>query len=113
MLNSCETHRTALRQTTPAAMPQGQEAAHIAAQSYSYWSDQEDSAPLTVRIDLSEQTANFYRNGTKIGRSRVATGRTGHSTSTESFTIMEKVAGKRSNLYGRIFDAEGMVAVMQ
>jgi hypothetical protein len=66
MLNSCGTHRTALRQTTPAAIPQDQEAAQIAEQSYSYWSDQEDRAPLTVRIDLSEQTANFYRNVGKI-----------------------------------------------
>jgi lipoprotein-anchoring transpeptidase ErfK/SrfK len=60
-----------------------------------------------VRIDLSEQTASFYRDGEKVGQSRVATGRSGHSTPTGSFTIMEKVANKRSNLYGRIYDARG------
>lgn len=78
---------------------------------YSYWSDREPEAALSVRIDLSEQTASFYRAGVKVGQSRVATGKAGHSTPTGSFTILEKVANKRSNLYGMIFDAQGNVVV--
>lgn len=97
------THNTALRQTSPAD-PSSES-------SYSYWSDHAPVAPLSVRIDLSEQTASFYRNGEKVGQSRVATGKAGHSTPTGSFTIMEKIANKRSNLYGRIFDAQGNVIV--
>ena len=106
LLNACSSHQTALRQTEPPrAVSQPDEA------SYSYWSESQPGAPLRVRIDLSEQTAYFFRGDTKVGQSRVATGKAGHSTPTGSFTIMEKVAHKRSNLYGRIYDADGNVAV--
>ena len=64
---------------------------------------------MQVRIDLSEQTAYFYRGDTKIGRSRVATGLPGHSTPAGSFSIIEKLVEKRSNLYGVITDADGVV----
>jgi lipoprotein-anchoring transpeptidase ErfK/SrfK len=83
----------------------------VARTRYSYWSDEEVSAPLRVRIDLSEQTAYFFRGDVKVGQSRVATGTAGHSTPTGSFTISQKVAAKRSTLYGRIYDAGGKVVV--
>lgn len=110
LLSSCASSgsfQSALRQTTPSlnsgTLPgEG---------GYSYWSDPQPSAPLSVRIDLSEQTAYFYRAGVKVGQSRVATGKAGHSTPTGSFTVLEKVANKRSNLYGRIYDARGNVVV--
>lgn len=105
LLNACSGHQTALRQSdspaSPTPRPQSSES------EYSYWSDQSSDAPLRVRIDLSEQTAYFYRGERKVGQSRVATGRSGHSTPTGSFTILEKVAHKRSSLYGRIYDADG------
>ena len=62
-----------------------------------------------MTIDLSEQTAYFYRGDQKVGRSRVATGLPGHSTPRGSFTIIEKSRHKRSNLYGVILDANGNV----
>lgn len=110
LLCSCSSQtsfNSALRQTTP---PLDQKASLNEAR-FSYWSDREPEAPLSVRIDLSEQTASFYRAGVKVGQSRVATGKAGHSTPTGSFTILEKVANKRSNLYGMIFDAQGNVVV--
>jgi lipoprotein-anchoring transpeptidase ErfK/SrfK len=64
---------------------------------------------LRVTIDLSEQTAYFYRGNKKVGRSRVATGLPGHSTPRGSFTIIEKKADKRSNLYGVLLDSNGNV----
>ena len=78
---------------------------------YSYYNNIESSKPLAVRIDLSEQTAYFTKGDVKIGQSRVATGKEGHTTPTGSFKITEKVADKRSNLYGTIYDADGAVAV--
>lgn len=110
LLSSCSSnlsYNSALRQTSP---PISTKAAPNEA-NYSYWSDPQPEAPLHVRLDLSDQTASFYRAGIKVGQSRVATGKAGHSTPTGSFTILEKVANKRSNLYGRIFDAQGNVVV--
>jgi lipoprotein-anchoring transpeptidase ErfK/SrfK len=115
ILPSCSNfsgHQTALRHvesraTTPAPV----DGSASPEADYSYWEDSGVDGPLRIRIDLSDQTADFYRGGTKIGRSRVATGRAGHSTPTGNFTIMEKVAGKRSNLYGRIYDANGNLMI--
>ena len=110
LLSSCSSQTnfsSALRQTSP---PIDQRAG-LSEAHYSYWSDPLPSAPLSVWIDLSDQTASFYRAGVRVGQSRVATGKAGHSTPTGSFTIMEKVANKRSNLYGRIFDRHGNVVV--
>ena len=75
---------------------------------YSYWDD-DGSGRLRVTIDLSEQTAYFYRGDKKVGRSRVATGLQGYSTPRGSFTIIEKSRHKRSTLYGVILDSNGNV----
>ena len=99
------THKTSLRQASPVSMAASAE--RTGENQCSYWSDHGLAAPLQVRIDLSEQTAYFYRGEVKIGQSRVATGRSGHATPTGSFTISEKVVAKRSSLYGRIYDADG------
>ncbi|MFT4548130.1 MAG: lipoprotein-anchoring transpeptidase ErfK/SrfK [Verrucomicrobiales bacterium] len=76
---------------------------------FSYWKDKDAKGVLNVKIDLSEQAAYIFRGDTQVGRSRIATGRQGHSTPTGSFTIIEKTADKRSNLYGQIVDADGDV----
>lgn len=76
---------------------------------FSYWDDNGSSEPLRVSIDLSEQAAYIYRGGHLVGRSRVATGRSGYSTPTGSFSIQNKQREKRSNLYGRILAADGSV----
>ena len=78
---------------------------------YSYYNNIDSPEPLKVRIDLSDQTAYFTKGSTEIGRSRVATGKSGHETPTGSFKITEKIVDKHSNLYGTIYDANGNVAV--
>ena len=93
LLTSCSSqssHQTALRQAASRQMTQPPLNSET---SYSYWADQSAEAPLRVTINLSEQTAFFYRGNTKVGKSRVATGRSGHSTPTGSFTIMERSPG--------------------
>ena len=108
-LASCGTHQIGLRRTDP--LPSQSSPAPASTDEYSYWADGGASDPLRVTIDLSEQTAYFYRGAEKVGQSRVATGKPGHATPTGSFTIMEKVEHKRSNLYGRIHDRDGNVVV--
>ena len=84
---------------------------YISESGYSYYNNIESPDPLKVRIDLSEQTAYFTKGSVEVGKARVATGKAGHKTPTGNFTITEKVADKRSNLYGTIYDANGNVAV--
>ena len=87
------------------------EASYVSESGYSYYNNIESPEPLKVRIDLSDQTAYFTKGAVEVGKARVATGKAGHSTPTGSFTITEKIADKRSNLYGTIYDADGNVAV--
>jgi lipoprotein-anchoring transpeptidase ErfK/SrfK len=76
---------------------------------YSFWDDDGEGGNLRVTIDLSEQTAYFYRGDRKVGRSRVATGLPGHSTPRGSFSIIEKKSDKRSNLYGVMVNSGGEI----
>ena len=55
--------------------------------------------PVTILVDLSKQTAIVYRNGVAIGMTTVSTGKKGHETPTGVFTILQKNAKHRSNLY--------------
>ncbi|CAN5120140.1 hypothetical protein BH23VER1_BH23VER1_23770 [soil metagenome] len=76
---------------------------------FSYWTGDGVPGKPSITIDLSEQAAYFYKDGNLVGRSRVATGRPGYSTPTGQYTLLEKSAQKRSNLYGTIYDASGNV----
>jgi lipoprotein-anchoring transpeptidase ErfK/SrfK len=55
--------------------------------------------PLLVIVNIKEQMAYVYRNGLRIGRSSVSTGKTGHETPTGVFTILQKNKDHRSNIY--------------
>jgi lipoprotein-anchoring transpeptidase ErfK/SrfK len=67
------------------------------------------NGPLQVTVDLSEQKAYIFKNRENLGWTYVATGRSGHTTPTGSFVIMEKIVNKRSNLYGSVVNANGNV----
>lgn len=60
-----------------------------------------------IIIDTDRQQASFYDGDELVGWSTVATGVASHRTPTGEFEVMEKVADKRSNLYGRIYDSAG------
>lgn len=62
-----------------------------------------------IVIDISEQTAYFYKGGQLVGQSPVSTGKPGHNTPTGSFRISEKNVSHRSNLYGHYVDRYGYV----
>jgi lipoprotein-anchoring transpeptidase ErfK/SrfK len=48
------------------------------------------AGPLLVAVNLDEQMAYVYRNGVRIGRSTVSTGKEGKETPTGVFTILQK-----------------------
>jgi hypothetical protein len=55
--------------------------------------------PLLIVASITEQVAYVYRNGVRIARSSVSTGRPGHRTPTGIFTILEKEVHHTSSIY--------------
>ena len=55
--------------------------------------------PVVVIVSLPEQRAYVYRNGIRIGLSKVSTGKPGFETPTGVFEILEKRREHYSNLY--------------
>ena len=55
--------------------------------------------PLLIVASITEQVAYVYRNGIRIARSSVSTGRSGHRTPTGVFTILEKEVHHTSSIY--------------
>ena len=55
--------------------------------------------PMLVLVSIEDQMAYVYRNGLRIGRTSVSTGKKGHETPTGVFTILQKNADHRSNIY--------------
>ena len=48
------------------------------------------AGPVLIVVSVPEQVAYVYRNGIRIARSSVSTGRPGHPTATGVFDILEK-----------------------
>ena len=65
----------------------------------------------SIEINLTTQTAAFFKDGVEVGRSPVSSGREGYSTPAGSFTILQKNKNHISSLYGDYVDAEGNVVV--
>lgn len=64
------------------------------------WADEISPAgPVVVHVDLSRQLVTVYRNGVRIGVSTASTGRRGYETPAGVFTVLQKSARHRSNLY--------------
>src|SRR5436190_6119123 len=55
--------------------------------------------PLLIVASITEQIAYVYRNGIRIARSSVSTGRPGHRAPTGVFTILEKEVHHTSSIY--------------
>lgn len=62
-----------------------------------------------IVVNTDEQKARFYDGDEQIGWTTVASGVSKFPTPTGHFEVMEKVANKRSNLYGKIYGAGGKV----
>jgi hypothetical protein len=55
--------------------------------------------PIVVVVSLPEQRAYVYRNGIRIGVSSASTGKSGYSTPTGVFTVLQKDKDHRSKSY--------------
>ncbi len=55
--------------------------------------------PLMMIVSLATQRGTLYRNGVPIAITTVSTGKAGHETPTGVFTILQRDADHRSNLY--------------
>jgi len=70
--------------------------------------DRTNPSNSSVRVDLSAQRA-YLMNGHELAMDYpISSGTSAHPTPTGNFEILEKLLSKkRSNTYGRIYDAEG------
>lgn len=57
------------------------------------------AGPVVVIVSIPEQTLYVYRNGVRIGRSTISSGKPGHRTPTGVFTILEKNVKHESSIY--------------
>jgi hypothetical protein len=57
------------------------------------------SGPVLIIVSIPDQLLYVYRNGVRVGRSTVSTGRPGHRTPTGVFTILEKQVDHYSTIY--------------
>ena len=57
------------------------------------------AGPVVIIVSLPEQKMYVYRNGVRIGRSTVSTGKKGHATPTGMFTILQKKVSHESSIY--------------
>jgi hypothetical protein len=57
------------------------------------------SGPVVIIASVPEQTLYVYRNGIRIGRSTISSGKPGHHTPTGVFTILEKNVKHVSSIY--------------
>jgi hypothetical protein len=55
-----------------------------------------------ILVDTNEQRATFYSGDEEVGWSTIASGLPKYPTPVGEFAVTEKVANKRSNLYGKI-----------
>lgn len=81
------------------------------AEQNSYWDGEGVQGSPSILIDLSEQTASFYKGDKLVGVSAISTGREGFATPVGSYKILQKKEDHSSNLYGDYVDAAGNVVV--
>lgn len=74
-------------------------APHLKTGDYVWKPDASPAGPVVIIVSLTDQTLYVYRNGIRIGRSTISSGKDGHQTPTGVFTILEKNVKHTSNIY--------------
>jgi hypothetical protein len=69
-------------------------------QQYTWHPERATAGPVLVFVSIPRQEAVVYRNGVRIGRAAVSTGKEGHATPTGVFQILEKDVDHHSKTYG-------------
>ncbi|HET7239446.1 MAG TPA: L,D-transpeptidase family protein [Terrimicrobiaceae bacterium] len=77
----------------------------------SYWDDSGIAGSPSIVINLTKQTASFYKDAKLVGVSAISSGREGFDTPAGHFKITQKNIDHASNLYGDYVDASGNVVV--
>jgi hypothetical protein len=84
-------------------MPPGQPVAaltpQIAPGQYVWHPEVSPAGPVVIVINLPEQVLYVYRNGVRIGRSSISSGKAGHRTPTGVFTVLQKNVVHHSSTY--------------
>jgi lipoprotein-anchoring transpeptidase ErfK/SrfK len=75
----------------------------------SYWDGDNLGGKPSVKINLAEQRAYFYKGGMLVGVSQLSTGREGLNTPIGHFSITQKDKDHVSTKYGDFVDASGNV----
>ena len=85
---------------TPAATaPDVRDAVTLKPGEFTWHPERAPSGPVVIIVSVPEQRAYVYRNGVRIGASTVSTGKPGHETPTEVFSILEKDQQHVSSTY--------------
>ncbi len=66
---------------------------------YVWLPEMSPAGPVVIVVNLSEQLLYVYRNGIRIGRTSVSSGKPGHKTPTGVFTILQKNVKHTSTIY--------------
>src|ERR1700730_8619175 len=79
--------------------PVAPSAATLKAGDYAWHPEVSPAGPVVVLVGLPDQLLYVYRNGVRIGRSTVSTGKPGKSTPTGVFTVLQKKVRHESSIY--------------
>ena len=85
---------TSQQQPAPAAT-----STELPAKGFIWYPQIAPEGPVVIIVSLPEQRAFVYRNGIRIGLSKVSTGKPGYETPTGVFEILEKRREHYSNIY--------------
>ena len=66
---------------------------------YTWHPELSPTGPVVVLVSLPDQLLYVYRNGVRIGRATVSTGKPGKGTPTGVFTVLEKKVRHTSSIY--------------
>src|ERR1700736_1755905 len=79
--------------------PVAPSAATLKAGDYVWHPEVAPAGPVVILVSLPDQLLYVYRNGLRIGRSTVSTGKPGKQTPTGVFTVMQKKVDHESSIY--------------
>ncbi|MFZ4777254.1 MAG: L,D-transpeptidase [Terrimicrobiaceae bacterium] len=115
-LAGCASYDTRLTSTSTKYLGQdgsiiSRSSASTLAEKNSYWDGDGVAGSPSIIIDLSDQTASFYKGSKLVGISAISSGREGFGTPVGNYKILGKEPDHHSNLYGDYVDASGNVLV--
>jgi len=93
----------AIAPNTPAAFTKGRVVAPFTSEfkpgDYIWHPKVSPAGPVVIIVSLPDQVMYVYRNGVRIGRATVSTGKPGKRTPTGVFTVLQKKVHHESNIY--------------